>query len=88
MPSTQSSSSTPKVDVVNKQPPPAMGMSTDPNGPEQRAMRLRGGCMVRRSSVVSISNTHTFFRNARSPVGAATYRAAVEESADTTCNDA
>ena len=47
MPSTQSSLSAEKVDVVNKQPPPAPDMSTDPNSPGQRAMRLRGGCVVR-----------------------------------------
>ena len=49
MPSTQPSLSTQKheVDVVNKQPPPAPVMSTDPNAPGQRAMRLRGGCVVR-----------------------------------------
>jgi hypothetical protein len=75
--------STPKADVVNKQPPPAPGMSTDPNGPEQRAMRLRGGCMVRHSSTALIPIIQPFFRNARYPVGAVIYRAAVKKkSAD------
>ena len=67
MPFTQSSLSTEKgndVGPVNKQPPPALGMSTDPNGPEQRAMRLRGGCFVRHFSAVPIPITYTFSRNA------------------------
>ena len=78
MPSTQSSLSPAKgsdVAPVDKQPPPALGMSTDPNGPEQRAMRLRGGCFVRHSSAVliPITVTYTFSRNAIATlVGAAT----------------
>ena len=59
MPSTQSPLSTEKVSnvgPVNKQPPPALGMSTDPNGPEQRAMRLRGGCFVRHCDTVPKPN--------------------------------
>lgn len=92
MPSTQSSFSSAKgndVGPVNKQPPPAMGMSTDPNGPEQRAMRLRGGCFVRNSSAVPMPITYTFSRNAMSTLaGYATWGAAVkEESADATCNE-
>lgn len=82
MPSTQlplSSEKSNDVGPVNKQPPPAMGMSTDPNGPEQRAMRLRGGCFVRHSSAVPMPNTYIFSRNARSTLaGYATCRAAVE----------
>ena len=62
MPSTQSSSSSPKAEVVNKQPPAAPVMSTDPNAQEQRAMRLRGGCFVRHSSDVPMPiSTYTFF---------------------------
>jgi hypothetical protein len=56
MPSTQPSLSTEKVNadvgLINQQPPPALAMSTDRNGPGQRAMRLRGGCCVRHSSVL------------------------------------
>ena len=52
MPSTQSSvsiDSTARVTgsddaPVNQQPPPALAMSIDNNGPGQNAMRLRGGC--------------------------------------------
>ena len=74
--STQSSLSTAKgndVGPVDKQPLPALDMSTDPNVPRQRAMRLRGGCIVRYSSAVPIPITYTSFsRNASAiPVGAA-----------------
>lgn len=61
MPSTQSLSASAKVEPVNKQPPPALSMSTHPNGPEP-AMRLRGGCFVRHSNVVPIPSTYTFSR--------------------------
>ena len=93
MPSTQLSLSSEKgndVGPVNKQPTPALAMSTDPNGPEQRAMRLRGGCFVRHSSVVPMPITYTFSRNAKSTlVGYATWSAAVkEESAYATSNEA
>jgi hypothetical protein len=75
MPSTQSSLSKAKgndVELVNKQPPPALAMSTDLNAPGQRAMRLRGGCFVRHFSAVPILNTYTFSRNAiATPVGVA-----------------
>jgi hypothetical protein len=73
MPSTQSSLSTEKgnAELVNKQPPPSMTMSTDPNAPQKRALRLRGGCLVRYPSAVPISSTYTFFRNVTCPVGAA-----------------
>ena len=56
MSSTQSSlSASAKVEPVsNKQPPPALPMSTDPNAQGQHATRLRGGCFVRHSSAVSI----------------------------------
>ena len=83
MPSTQleSSLSTQKFEVVNKQPPAAPVMSTDPDVLDQRAMRLRGGCFVRHSRAVPMPITYTFFRNALCPVGAASYRAVVEESA-------
>ena len=84
MPSTQASLSTEKgndVGPVNKQPPPALGMSTDPNGPEQRAMRLRGGCFVRHSSAVPMPIINTFSRNANAiPVDAAICNAAFEDS--------
>ena len=73
MPSTLSSEKGSDVAPVNKQPPPALGMSTDPNGPEQRAMRLRGGCFVRHSSTVPTPIAYTFSRIAIStPVGCAT----------------
>ena len=68
MPSTQSSvsiDSTAKVTgsddaPVNQQPPPALAMSIDNNGPEQRAMRLRGGCccVSYSTSRASIPNTY------------------------------
>ena len=60
MPST---SSTPKVDVVNKQPPASPDMSTDPNAPVNRAMRLRGGCFVRCSSSIPTPNTLLILRS-------------------------
>ena len=91
MPSSQSFSAKGNdVGPVNRQPPPALGMSTDPNGPEQRAMRLRGGCFVRYSSAVPMPITYTFSRNAKSTLaGYATWSAAAEEkSADTACNEA
>ena len=86
MPSTQSSLSTEKcndIGPVNKQPSPALTMSTvtDPNlnGPGGRAMRLRGGCIVRHSSVIPIPINYTFSSNANAtPVGAAVWSAAFE----------
>ena len=72
MPSTQSSLSSEKgndVGPVNKQPPPALAMSTDPNGLENRAMRLRGGCFVRHSCVVPMPIAYMFYyfnRNVKS----------------------
>lgn len=72
MPSAQSSlSASEKVGPVNKQPPAALPMSTDPNEQGKRAMRLRGGCLVRHSNAVPISGTYIFSRNVMSPVGAA-----------------
>ena len=46
-----SSSSSGKVSkpITEDQPPPSLSMSTNPNGPETTAMRLRGGFMVRHS---------------------------------------
>ena len=84
MPSTQSPLSVEKgndagLGPVNQQPPPAPVMSTDPNAPGQRAMRFRGGCVVRHPSAVPIPITHMVFRDAQFPVGAAIYRAAFEE---------
>ena len=73
MPSTtQSSLSAEKGNTVSKQPAPSQAMSTDPNAPARRAMRLRGGCLVRHSVHLSASMiTYTFSRNATCPVGAA-----------------
>ena len=68
MPSTAKAEATA---TVNKQPPPSLAMSTDPNALKTRAMRLRGGCFVRYSSAVPIPIPYTFSRNATSPVGAA-----------------
>ena len=80
MPSAQSSSSvSEKVGPVNQQPPAALPMSTDPNEQGKRAMRLRGGCLVRHSNAVPISVTYIFSRNVMSPVGAAMLGAAFEE---------
>ena len=61
MPSTQSLSASAKVEPVNEQPPPALSMSTDSNGPEP-AMRLRGGCFVRHSNAVPIRIAYAFSR--------------------------
>jgi hypothetical protein len=72
MPSTQLTENLKgNAEPVNKQPPASFTMSTDPNGPGQRAKRLRGGCVVRRSNAVPIPITYTFFRIAKCPVGAA-----------------
>ena len=80
MPSTQSSLSAPaKVGPVDKQPSPALPMSTDPNAPSRRVMRLRGGCLVRHSNAVLIPITYTFSRNVMSPVDAAMSGAAFKE---------
>ena len=35
--------------ITENQPSPSLSMSTNPDGPETRAMRLRGGFMVRHS---------------------------------------
>ena len=95
MPSTQSSlsiDSTAKVNdvgLVNQQPPPALTMTIDRNGPEQHATRLRGGCCcVRHSSAVPIPNSYAFFSKSNSSAVAATVRSAVEEeSTDVVCNE-
>ena len=61
MPSTQSPLSTEKgndAGPVNKQPPPSLAMSTDPNAPGPRAMRLRGGCFVRHLQPECCPNYH------------------------------
>ena len=94
-PSTQLSSE--KVEPVNKQPPPAPRMSTDSDANElpvgQRAMRLRGGCLVRHSNAVSIPITYTFSRNwIGLSVGSAIVNFVFEEEnqeiTDATCNEA
>ena len=59
------------VGPINQQPTPALAMSTDPNGPGQRAMRLRGGCCVRHSSVIPIPITYALFSKSKCPVVAA-----------------
>ena len=85
--------------ITENQPPPSLAMSTNPIGPEKRAVtakRLRGGwCDVRHSSAVPIPNTYIFFRMVSVVLAAAAsvlrivVACQTEKSTvtDATCND-